>query len=152
MATITFDSFMPARCWIAPEMPIADVELRRDDLAGLADLVVVRHEAGIDGGARGAERGTELVGERFEQRVVVLAAAQAAAAGNDDLGGAEFGAFRLGQFAADQVGLGSVGRRGDGFDFGSCCRRVAAASKAVVRTVMTLTASALFTVARALPA
>jgi len=27
-----------------------DVKLRRDDLAGLADLVVVRRETGIDGG------------------------------------------------------------------------------------------------------
>ena len=43
-----------------------DVELGRDDLAGLADLVVVRHEAGVDRGARGADRGAELVGERLE--------------------------------------------------------------------------------------
>jgi hypothetical protein len=68
-----------------------DVELRRDDLAGLADLVVVGHEAGIDRGARGAQRGAELVGQRLEQLVVVLAAAHAATAGDDDLGGASSG-------------------------------------------------------------
>src|SRR5690242_8889619 len=34
-----------------------DVELGRDDLAGLPHLVVVRHEAGVDRGARGADRG-----------------------------------------------------------------------------------------------
>src|SRR4029077_7513580 len=40
--------------------PDRDVELRCDDLAGLADLVVVRHKAGIDRGARGAYRRAEL--------------------------------------------------------------------------------------------
>src|SRR3546814_13996771 len=44
-----------------------DVKLWRDDLAGLADLVVVRHEAGIDGGAAGADGGAQLVGDRFDQ-------------------------------------------------------------------------------------
>ena len=41
-----------------------DIEFGRDDLAGLADLVVVGHEAGVDRGARGADRGAELVGDR----------------------------------------------------------------------------------------
>src|SRR6478735_9636027 len=40
-----------------------DVQLRRDDLAGLADLPVVGRVAGVDGGAARAERGAELVGE-----------------------------------------------------------------------------------------
>ena len=57
---------MPARCWIAPEMPTAIYSSRRDDLAGLSDLVVVGHEAGIDRRARRAERGVQLVGELFE--------------------------------------------------------------------------------------
>ena len=47
--------------------PDSDVELRRDDLAGLADLEVVGHEAGIHRGARGADRGAELVGHRFDK-------------------------------------------------------------------------------------
>ena len=41
-----------------------DVEVRRDDLAGLADLPVVRRIAGIDGGAAGAHGRAELVGDR----------------------------------------------------------------------------------------
>jgi hypothetical protein len=50
-----------------------DVEVRRDDLAGLADLPVVRHEARVDRGARGAHRRAELVGERLEHLGEVLA-------------------------------------------------------------------------------
>ena len=61
-----------------------DVELGRHDLAGLADLVVVGHEAGVDRGARGADGGAELVGERLEH-LEVLARAHAAAARDDDL-------------------------------------------------------------------
>ncbi|MBB5463640.1 hypothetical protein HDG33_007318 [Paraburkholderia sp. Cpub6] len=37
-----------------------NIQLRRDDLAGLADLIVVRHDARINGCARDAERRTEL--------------------------------------------------------------------------------------------
>src|SRR6266567_3537117 len=40
-----------------------DVELRRDRLAGLADLELVRVVAGVDRGAGGADGGTERVGE-----------------------------------------------------------------------------------------
>ena len=29
---------MPARCWMAPEMPDRNIEIRRHHLAGLADL------------------------------------------------------------------------------------------------------------------
>ena len=63
-----------------------DVELRRDDLAGLADLPVVRRVAGVDGGAAGAERRAELVGERRQHLVELVARAQRAPAGDDDLG------------------------------------------------------------------
>src|ERR1044072_3123767 len=55
-----------------------DVEVGRHHLAGLADLVVVRHVALIDCGAAGAETGAELVGQRLEH-LEVLAARQAAA-------------------------------------------------------------------------
>jgi hypothetical protein len=76
-----------------------EVELWRDDLAGLADLVVIRDKTGIDRSTGCTKRRTELVGERFEQGLVVLATAQAPTAGDDDLGGAEFGALGFGQFA-----------------------------------------------------
>jgi hypothetical protein len=127
-----------------------EVKLRRNDLAGLANLVVVRHKAGIDRSTGGTERRTELVGERFEQLVVVLATAQTTTTGDDDLGGTEFRTLGLGQFAVGQGGLGGVGSRADGFDF--CAFPPLTASKAVVRTVMTLMLSALLTVASALPA
>ena len=44
-----------------------DIDFGRDDLAGLADLIVVGRIAGVDRGAAGADPGLELVGERIEQ-------------------------------------------------------------------------------------
>ncbi len=71
-----------------------DVELRRDDLAGLADLRRVRVPAGVDDGARradrAAERARELLGERE-----VLGRAEAAAAGDDHVGVLDRRAARL---------------------------------------------------------
>ena len=45
---------------------VRDVQLRRDRLAGLADLERVRHPAGVDGGARGADGRAERVGEALD--------------------------------------------------------------------------------------
>ena len=70
-----------------------DVKLWRDDLAGLANLVIIRDKSGVDRCTTGAKGGTKLVGERLEQFMVVLAAAHAAATGNDNLGGAQFRTF-----------------------------------------------------------
>src|SRR5580698_10150102 len=72
-----------------------NIKVGRHDLAGLADLVVVRHVAGIDRGAAGAEAGAELVGQRLED-LEVIAAAHAAAAGHHDLGRGELGPLALG--------------------------------------------------------
>ncbi len=49
-----------------------DIDFGSDDLAGLADLIVVRGIAGIDRGAACADGGAELVGERVEQAVELL--------------------------------------------------------------------------------
>src|SRR5688500_2519745 len=68
------------------------VELGSYDLAGLPDLVFVGHEPRIDGGARGADRGAELIGERFED-LEVIRAAHAASAGDDDARRGELGAL-----------------------------------------------------------
>ena len=81
-----------------------DVELGGDDLAGLADLPVIRHEAGVDRGARGAHGGAELVGEGLEHLGEVLARPHAAAAGDDDLRGGELRALGLGNFARHERG------------------------------------------------
>ena len=50
--------------------------------------------------------------------MVVLAAAQAATAGDDDLGSAQFGTLGLGQFAAEQLALCGVGGGAQGFNGG----------------------------------
>jgi hypothetical protein len=72
---------MPARCWIAPEMPAATYSCGETDLAGLADLEGVRVPARVDRGARGADRRTEGVGEGLDGTEVT---AGAAATGDDD--------------------------------------------------------------------
>ena len=46
-----------------------DIDFGRNDLAGLADLIVVRRITGIDRGTAGSDAGAELVGERIEERM-----------------------------------------------------------------------------------
>ena len=55
-----------------------DIDVGGDDLAGLADLVVVGRVTGIDRGSAGADRGAELVGKRVEQAVELLVGAERA--------------------------------------------------------------------------
>ena len=86
-----------------------DVKLRRHDLAGLSDLIVVRHEARVDGGAAGADGGVQLVRDLVEQMEIV-ARLHAASAGDHDLGGGEFGAFRFGQLFAHELGNAVIAR------------------------------------------
>ena len=50
-ATMALEVCIPARCWMAPEMPAAMYSWGDNGLAGLADLVRVRIPASIDGGA-----------------------------------------------------------------------------------------------------
>src|SRR4029077_5902579 len=57
-----------------------DVEVRRHHLAGFPALPVVRRVAGIDRGARGADRRPELVGNRLDVLGEVLARLHRAAA------------------------------------------------------------------------
>src|SRR5699024_3107067 len=70
----------------------AHVQIRRDDLAGLADLHVVGHIAGIDRGTRGADPGADLVGKVVDE-LEVLFAADPAPAGDDLGGGLQVGAI-----------------------------------------------------------
>ncbi len=72
-----------------------DIDVRRDDLAGLADLIIVGRIAGIDRSSRGSDRRSELVGERVEQAVELVVGAEGAAAGDDDLGAGQFRPLRL---------------------------------------------------------
>src|SRR3546814_20459010 len=62
-----------------------DVNLGRDDLAGLADLIVVRRIAGIHRRAARAAAGIQLVGQRIDQRLELLRRTNRAAARHDDL-------------------------------------------------------------------
>jgi hypothetical protein len=90
-----------------------DVQLRRDDLAGLADLHVVGHETRIDRGARRADGGAQLVGNALEE-LEVIAVLHAAAAGDHHRGGGQFRTIGLGDFLADEAGDARVVRRVDG--------------------------------------
>ena len=73
------------------------IEFGGDDLASLANLIVVRRITGIDGGARGANGGTQLVGERIDELVEFFRRTQRPTTRDDDLGGSQFRARRGGQ-------------------------------------------------------
>jgi hypothetical protein len=128
-----------------------DIDFGGDDLAGLADLIVVGDIARIDGGARRTDGGTQLVRQRenggFKGRPVL----QRATTRNDDLGAGQFGAFKLDDFGADKARRAGIARARNGFDSGTAAF-AAALAKAVPRTVMTFFASDDCTVAIAFPA
>src|SRR5205807_1149589 len=86
-----------------------DVELRRHRLAGLADLELVRVVAGVDGGAGGADGGTERVGEGLDDGEA-LRAADTTSTGDDDAGVRQLGTVAAfdGLAAEHLGGLGGV--------------------------------------------
>ena len=130
-----------------------DIDFGGDDLAGLADLIVVGRIAGVDRGAAGADARLELVGERIEQRMELLRRAEGAAARDDDLGAGQLGPLGLGELGADEGRRGPCRRSpATGLDRRRSRLPRAAFSKAVPRTVITFLASDDFTVAIALPA
>ena len=129
-----------------------DIEVWRDDLAGLADLIVVGRIAGVDRGARGADRGAELVGERIEQSVELVGRTERAAAGDDDRGAGELGPLALRRFEADEAADPASPAGIDLLDGSTAALRRAAFSNVVPRTVITFFASFDRTVAMALPA
>ena len=65
--------------------PAGNVELRRDGLAGLADLGRVRVPARVDDRARRGDRAAERL-RQFLHQSKILRAAEATAAGDDDVG------------------------------------------------------------------
>src|SRR5581483_6877586 len=79
-----------------------DVELRRDGLARLADLGRVRIPAGVDDRTGRPDRAAERLRELLREREL-LRAAEAAAAGDDDLGVLDRGAGRLLELLADDL-------------------------------------------------
>jgi hypothetical protein len=120
-----------------------DVEVWGDDLAGLSDLVVVRHVACIDRCTRSTHRSVQLVRHRL-QHLEVLAALHAATTGDDDPCGRQFGTVGLRDSAPP-----TKRARPESFtiDTGSMLAlppSAGAPSKPVVRTVITLRASRLY--------
>ena len=73
MATMTFEILHAGEMLDGAGNADGDVKLGRHHLAGLADLVIVRHVAGIDGGPGGSHGRTETVGQRLDQRLEVFA-------------------------------------------------------------------------------
>ncbi|CRM62183.1 hypothetical protein [Pseudomonas sp. 25 R 14] len=92
-----------------------DVQLWRNDLAGLADLHVVGYEACVDRRARSADRRAQLVGQGV-QVLEVVTVLHATTAGNDDLGSGQLRAVRLGQFFANKAGSASIVHSRNGFN------------------------------------
>ncbi|VVO42125.1 hypothetical protein PS691_05839 [Pseudomonas fluorescens] len=80
-----------------------DVQLWRNDLAGLTDLHVVGYETGVDRGAGSTDRRAQLVGQGV-QVLEVVAVLHAATAGNDDLGGGQFRTIGFCKLFADEAG------------------------------------------------
>ena len=102
---------------MAPGNAYRDVEFRRHDLAGLADLPVVRNEAGVDGGARGADGRAQSVGNALDQREIVLGL-QTAPAGNHDFRSRQLGPLGTRQILADKAREPGIVRRRNRFDHG----------------------------------
>ena len=74
-----------------------DIKVGRDNLAGLANLIVVRHKAGIDSGTRRTNGCTKLVGD-FLQHREVCTVLHAAATRDDDWRAGQFRTLGAGQF------------------------------------------------------
>ena len=84
-ARIAFAPLQPAMCCVAPGDAARDVDLRRDLVPRLPHLVGVRTPAGHRHRPRAADRAAEQAGELLDRREA-LGRADAAAAGDDDLG------------------------------------------------------------------
>src|SRR5690606_17559331 len=93
-------------------------DFRRDNLAGLANLPVVRRIAGIDGGTAGADRGAELVGDRKDDLLELLGRTERAATGNHDPGRGQLRTIALRQTVLDKGRQLRILRRGNALDGG----------------------------------
>ncbi|KAH9399970.1 hypothetical protein TYRP_017540 [Tyrophagus putrescentiae] len=122
------------------------VQLRRHDLARLADLQVVRDEAGVDGRSTGAHRRVELVGQLlsplFMPRPPLMTRLAAVSSGRSDL---------VSSALMNSTTSGLETELFSGSE-GADPPPTVAASKDVPRTVRTFTLSSALIVCRALPA
>ncbi len=108
--------------------PEREVQLRLDDLAGLADLLGVRDPAGVDGRARRPDGAAERLRELLDE-AEALRAADAATAGDDDPGLLDRrGGTGLGDAIDDRDRRAAPGRRRRRPDRLPRCRAIGAAS------------------------
>ena len=108
---MVFAPFMPTACWMAPEMPEGQVQLRRHGLPGAADLPLERQPAGVADRPRGRDLGAERLGELLGERELLLLL-DPAADGHDALGLGQV--HRLLRLAERRFGLLSDGRGVEG--------------------------------------
>lgn len=92
------------------------VQPRRHDLAGLVDQQVVGGVARVHRGAAGTDGGAQLVGQRGNDFLELLFAAQRPAARDDDLGGRQFGTVALDDLEADEADLARIGDGSNGLN------------------------------------
>ena len=127
------------------------IDFRGNDLAGLADLIIIGDIARIDGRAACTDTRAQLVRKRRDDFLEGFCILQGAATGYDNLGAGQLGSIAFSDFFADEAGCARI----TGPETVSTVPEPpsgAALSKAVPRTVMTNLSSVLSTVAMALPA
>ena len=87
---------------MAPEIPIGDVERRRDDASRSARPAVVGNPAGVDGGAARAHRTAQRVGQRLDGLEVAL---RPAPSRHHHAGVGEVGPLALHRLEGDEADL-----------------------------------------------
>ena len=96
-----------------------EVQLRRNDFAGLTDLQLIRHISGVDRGARRTDRGTQLF-RKVEDQLELFGRAQRTATGHDPVGGLQVRTFAAAGLQADVAGVAGVGSlRATALDLGA---------------------------------
>src|SRR3954467_11614289 len=88
-----------------------DIDFRSDDLARLADLIIIGGVSCVDRGAAGADAGAELVGKWIEQGMELLAAAKRSAARDDHLGAGQLGPLTLGFLGRNEAADAGIAGR-----------------------------------------
>ena len=88
-----------------------DIDFRRHDLAGLADLKIVGRIASIDRCAACAHTRAQLVGQRIDHAMKLPGRAQRSPARDDDFGRGEFRALGLGDLGTHEAGKSRIRAR-----------------------------------------
>ena len=81
-----------------------DIDFRSDNLAGLANLIIIGDIARVHRSARRADSGTQLVRQREDDLLEGFGVLERTTTRDDDLGRGQFRTFQLGDFCADEAG------------------------------------------------